>query len=87
VVATKKKAASKKAPSKKAPSKKAKRTGSRSGPNIPDSQRNTRRVTVHVAPHTESRWRALARDNDETLSEVAMKAIDLLDAVTKRAGS
>ena len=50
----------------------------RSGPNIPDA--HTRKVPLRVAPETDARCRALAREREETLSEVATRAIDLLDA-------
>jgi hypothetical protein len=63
-----------------APRTKKRKPTTRSGPNIRDDQRHTRKVTVRVAPETEARWRALARDREETLSEVATRAIELLDA-------
>ena len=55
-----------------------------SGPNIPDSQRHTKRVTVHVAPEVEKRWRTLAHQRGETLSGLATRAIELLDAEARK---
>ena len=66
------------------PAKTKRKPAMHSGPNIPDSQRHTKRVTVHVAPEVALRWRALASEEGATLSSVATRGIDLLDAQAKK---
>jgi hypothetical protein len=67
--------------------KKKRKPTTRSGPNIRDDQRHTRKITVRVAPETDERWRRLARQQGLTLSEVATKGIDLLGAQKTKGGS
>lgn len=53
----------------------------RSGPNIPDSQRHTRKVTVRVDPELEARWRAVASARGSTLGEVVEDGLDALESL------
>ena len=59
----------------------------RSGPPIAEADRHTRQIKVRVAPEVETRWRTLARQLGVTLSEVATKALALLEAQGQKGGS
>lgn len=50
-----------------------------SGPNIPDAQRGTERLTLRASPALVARLRELAERHDVTIAEVIETALDLAD--------